>query len=84
MLLSGWARRPEVGFGEGAYRLGYISFRIEFESETGRRPRLTVKLAPPEIAAFKSETHEGRIMTLLQRNGFCVDRDTGNATVAAE
>ena len=82
--LERMGQTTRIGFGDGAYRLGYICFRIEFESDTGRRPRVTVKLAPPGIAAFKRETHEGRIMTLLQRNGLCVDRDTGNATVAAE
>ena len=74
----------KVGFGEGAYRLEHISFRVEFESERKPNPRLTVKLAPPNIAAFRRETHEGRIMTLLQRNGFCVDRDPGRIPVAAE
>jgi hypothetical protein len=74
----------KVSFGDQAYHLNHMSFRVEFEADRKPYPRVTVKLAPPETAAFKREMHEGQIMTLLQRNGLCVDRKPDDVAVAAE
>lgn len=73
-----------VSFGENAYRLAHIGVRVAFNSEEGRHPRVTVKLAPPDVAGFKREAFEGRILPLFRRNGRCLDRKPVEVAVAAE
>jgi hypothetical protein len=67
-----------------AYCLKHMVLDIEFDAETGRKPRVPVKLVPPRDAQFKRHAFEGRIMELLRRNGLCVERQSDQAAVAAE
>jgi hypothetical protein len=65
------------------YRLSGLSFRIEFDSATGRSPGMTVRLASKSTAAFKRDVHEARIMELLRRNGLTIGKRTGEAASEA-
>jgi hypothetical protein len=46
--------------------------------------KVTVKLKPPALCLFKRQQFEGRIMTLLRRNGLLNERSAPPAAVAAE
>lgn len=73
-----------VTFGSGRYRLGHMTIRVHI-TDPGERPaRVTVKIKPPSIAAFKRYRFESRIMELLRRNGFCHDRQPAQTAIAAE
>jgi hypothetical protein len=73
-----------VSFSTGRYRIGHVIFRIHFSDGRGRGPRVTVKIKPPSLAVFKRQRFEARIMELLRRNGFCREREPGEAAAAAE
>lgn len=66
------------------WRLNHIVIRIHFAAAGAKRRKVTVKLKPPAHAMFKRQQFEGRIMTLLRRNGLVHDREPGKAAVAAE
>lgn len=67
-----------------AWRLRQVVLRILFDG-TGPRPiSVPVRLRPPATAAFRRDSFEDRIMTLLRRNGLVRDRDTDRAAVAAQ
>ncbi len=80
--LGSEARR--IIFSQDGYRLNHIVFRVQIEPEGERPARLTVKLKPPSSAMFKRERFEGQIMTLLQRNGLCREREHRDPAVAAQ
>jgi hypothetical protein len=71
-------------FGPESFRLGHMVLRVHFTGERGKPTTVTVKIKPPDTAAFKRIMYEARIMELLRRNGFCRDRDAGEAAAAAE
>jgi hypothetical protein len=48
-----------------------------------RATSVTVKIKPPSLAAFKRHRFEARVMELLRRNGFCLDRQSGDVAAAA-
>lgn len=66
------------------WRLNHIVIRVHFGTGGTKPRKVTVKLKPPAHAMFKRQQFEGRIMTLLRRNGLVYDRDPGKAAVAAE
>jgi hypothetical protein len=66
------------------WRLNHIVIRVHFATGSKSAKKVTVKLKPPAHAMFKRQQFEGRIMTLLRRNGLLNDRDTAQAAVAAE
>lgn len=71
-----------VVFGPGRYRIGHIVLRIQFAAK--RRPAsVTVKIKPPSLAMFKRHRFEARVMDLLRRQGFCLDRQPAEAAAAA-
>ena len=71
-------------FGRENFRLGHMILRVHFASGRPQPTRVTIKIKPPDTAAFKRLMFEGRIMDLLRRNGFCHDRDAVEAAAAAE
>ncbi len=66
------------------WRLSHIVIRIHFATGGKQAKKVTVKVKPPAHAMFKRQQFEGRIMTLLRRNGLLNDRATAPAAVAAE
>ena len=66
------------------WQIGHISIRVEFETGEKRGKKVPVKIKPPAQAMFRRQQHEGRIMTLLRRNGLLHDRDAGTSALAAE
>jgi len=72
-----------VRFGSD-WRLNHIVIRVHFLTSGTRVKKVTVKLKPPAHAIFRRQQFEGRITTLLRRNGLFHDRDSGRAAVAAE
>ncbi|GAB4119074.1 MAG: hypothetical protein Kow00104_01280 [Rhodothalassiaceae bacterium] len=66
------------------WRLGHIVTRVEIDTGAARPARVTVKLKPPSVAAFRRHRFEARIMTLLGRNGLCHERDARGAAAAAQ
>ena len=66
------------------WRLNHIVIRVYLAIAGARSKKVTVKLKPPAHAMFKRQQFEGRIMTLLRRNGLLHDRDAGQAAIAAE
>ncbi len=66
------------------WRLNHIVIRVHFATDGKSAKKVTVKLKPPAHAMFKRHQFEGRIMTLLRRNGLLNDRYTTQAAVAAE
>lgn len=66
------------------WRLNHIVIRFHFATGGKSAKKVTVKLKPPAHAMFKRQQFEGRIMTLLRRNGLLNDRDAAQAAVAAE
>lgn len=73
-----------LGFGPNTYRIGHIIFRVHFSLADGRRAKVTIKIKPPSLAQFKRHRFEGRIMEMLRRNGFCIDREPADTAAAAE
>jgi hypothetical protein len=71
-----------VVFGPGRYRIGHIVLRIEFATKS-RPASVTVKIKPPSLAVFKRHRFEARVMDLLKRHGFCIDRQSAEAAAAA-
>ena len=71
-------------FGRDNFRLGHMILRVHFASGRPQPTKVTIKIKPPDAAAFKRLMFEGRIMDLLRRNGFCHDRDAAEAAAAAE
>jgi hypothetical protein len=71
-----------VVFGPGRYRIGHVVLRVYFMGKR-RATSVTVKIKPPSLAAFKRHRFEARVMELLRRNGFCLERQPGEAAVAA-
>ncbi|MBB5691703.1 hypothetical protein GXW77_14035 [Roseomonas alkaliterrae] len=71
-----------VAFGPGRYRIGHVVLRIHFAGRK-RATSVTVKIKPPSLAVFKRHRFEARIMELLRRNGFCLERQPGEAAAAA-
>ena len=66
------------------WRLSHIVIRVHFTTGRTRTKKITIKLKPPAHAMFRRQQFEGRIMTLLRRNGLVHDRDPGRAAAAAE
>lgn len=66
------------------WRLNHIVIRVHFATGGKLAKKVTVKLKPPAHAMFKRQQFEGRIMTLLRRNGLLNDRNPAQAAVAAE
>lgn len=66
------------------WRLSHIVIRVHFATGGKQAKKVTVKLKPPAHAMFKRHQFEGRIMTLLRRNGLLNDRDAGQTAAAAE
>lgn len=73
-----------VTFEEDSYRLGYIIIDVGIDSGAKRPARVTVKLKPPSVLMFKRHRFEGRILELLRRNGFCLERKSPASAVAAQ
>ncbi|MBF0093033.1 MAG: hypothetical protein HQL34_00655 [Alphaproteobacteria bacterium] len=71
-------------FGSESFRLGHMILRVHFDVGRKQPARVTVKIKPPDTAAFKRLMFEARIIELLKRNGFCRDRNPAPAAVAAE
>ncbi|MDK9720422.1 MAG: hypothetical protein OEL53_04475 [Rhodospirillales bacterium] len=82
------ARLAEIShklvFGPDKFRLGHMTIRIHFATEGAKADKVTVKIKPPDTAAFKRHIYEGRIMELLKRNGLCHERDITEAAAAAQ
>ncbi|MEG9883497.1 MAG: hypothetical protein V6Z86_02550 [Hyphomicrobiales bacterium] len=57
------------------WRLNHIVIRVHFATGGKSAKKVTVKLKPLAHAMFKRQQFEGRIMTLLRRNGLLNDRD---------
>lgn len=76
-------RGSEVRFGKG-WRLGEITFRVFFKTETKRPAQVTVKLKPPGTLAFRRTRFEKTIHALIARHGLEKDRDAGLVVEAAE
>jgi len=76
-------RGSEVRFGKG-WRLGEITFRAFFKTETKRPAQVTVKLKPPGTLAFRRTRFEKAIHALIARHGLEKDRDAGLVMEAAE
>lgn len=72
-----------VTFNE-SWRLGELVFRIVFKGDGKRQPQVTVKLRPPGVVQFRRTQFEGRVMTLIERNGLVNDRDDFEVVDAAE
>lgn len=73
----------DIRFGR-RWRLGEITFRVEFRTE-GRRPsQVTVRLKPPGTLAFRRTRHEKAIQTLVERNQLLNERDALVLVEAAE
>lgn len=66
------------------WRLNHITIRVHIDVGEPKAARVTAKLKPPGTAMFKRHRFEGRIMTLLRRNGLVHDRESDHAAVAAE
>jgi hypothetical protein len=66
------------------WRFNHIVIRVHFATGGKSAKKVTVKLKPPSQAIFKRQQFEGRIMTLLRRNGLLNDRDTTQVAAAAE
>lgn len=65
------------------WRLNHIVMRVHFNIGAAKPSRVQVKVKPPDVAMFKRHRFEGRIMTLLSRNGLLHDREPGQTAVAA-
>jgi hypothetical protein len=72
-----------INFGAD-WRLNHITIRAHIDIGEPKPARVTVKVKPPGTANFKRHRFEGRIMTLLRRNGLVHDRQPDHAAVAAE
>lgn len=68
----------------GAWEAGELVFRVWFHGEGKRQSQVTVRLKPPSTLDFKRARFEYQIKTLLERNGFVVDRDADRLVDAAE
>ena len=66
------------------WHLNHIVIRVYFVIGGTKTRKVNVKLKPPAHAMFKRQQFEGRIMTLLRRNGLVHDRESGKAAAAAE
>jgi hypothetical protein len=71
-----------VVFGPGRYRIGHVVLRVYFAGRR-RTTSVQVKIKPPSLAVFKRHRFEARVMELLRRNGFCLDRQSGDVAAAA-
>lgn len=60
---------------DGAWEAGEMVFRVWFHGEGKRQSQVTARLKPPSTLDFKRTRFEHQIKTLLERNGFVVDRD---------
>ena len=72
----------EVRFGRG-WRLGEITFRVFFRSDSKRPAQVTVRLKPPGTLAFRRTRYEKAIQALIARNGLEKDRDAEVVAQAA-
>lgn len=66
------------------WRLNHLVLRVYISTGSPKPTKLSIKLKPPDLAMFKRHRFEGRIMTLLRRNGLVNDREPLQAAVAAE
>lgn len=66
------------------WRLRHIVIRVNVDAGSGRPGQVTVRIKPPASASFSRNRYEGRIVTLLQRNGLVHDRYAYGAVIAAE
>ena len=73
-----------IAFGDGRYRLGYVVISLEFDIGSKKPTRVTIKVKPPGTLMFRRHRFEGRVLELLRRNGFCLDRKPATSAAAAE
>lgn len=73
-----------IVLGSPEWQLNHIVIKVHFNVGTKRPAKVTVKLKAPAAPMFKRQRFEGRIMTLLRRNGFVRDRDSLALAAAAE
>lgn len=78
--LGGLMRGARLG---ADWRLNHIVIRVYIATSGARVKKVAVKLKPPAHAMFKRQQFEGRIITLLRRNGLMNDREHDQAAVAA-
>jgi hypothetical protein len=73
-----------IVFGDGKYRMGYVVISLGFDVGGKTPARVTVKLKPPGTLIFRRQRFEGRVLELLRRNGFCLDRKPTTSAAAAQ
>jgi len=73
-----------IDLGSPEWQVNHIVIKVHFNVGTKRPAKVTVKLKAPAAPMFKRQRFEGRIMTLLRRNGFVRDRDSLALAAAAE
>lgn len=76
--------RCGVEFESGNWRVGHVVLRVKIDAGRPSPASVTVKVKPQSSASFKRHRFEGQVMELLERNGFCCDRDADLTAVAAE
>lgn len=70
--------------GAPEWQVNHIVLKVHFDVGARRPAKVTVKLKTPAAPMFKRQRFEGRIMTLLRRNGFVRDRNPDALAAAAE
>lgn len=73
-----------IVLGSPDWQVNHIVIKVHFNTGTKRPAKVTVKLKAPAAPMFKRQRFEGRIMTLLRRNGFVRDRNADALAAAAE
>jgi hypothetical protein len=66
------------------WQVNHIVIKVHFNTGAKQPAKVTVKLKAPAAPMFKRQRFEGRIMTLLRRNGFVRDRNPDATAAAAE
>lgn len=73
-----------IVLGAPEWQVNHIVIKVHFNTGAKRPAKVTVKLKAPAAPMFKRQRFEGRIMTLLRRNGFVRDRNPDALAAAAE
>ena len=73
-----------VVFGDGKYRLDYVVINSWFDVGGKKPARVTIKFKPLGTLMFRRHRFEGRVLELLRRNGFCLDRKPATPAAAAQ
>lgn len=76
--------RPDIVYGDNAWRLGHITARIVLKTQGGRAPTISVKIKPNDSLNFQRSRHKRRVMALLAANNLVHARHSGEAALAAE